>query len=219
MNYENVRKGVSKIFTGEIISLIGTITLMITGILSVLAVAMDETGENPETLFVTTGIFAIVSIILMLVAYILNLVGVGQAAKDEPSFRSAFYMAIFGIVFSVLSGFLGNASEGNSFAQRILSLIPDLINLIMMICIVSGILNISANLHNSEMVGKGETILRIVFTVAIINLVVRVVSGLIQSYTGAYVMVAILAFSGILTIINYFLYLSYLSKAKKMLVA
>lgn len=190
---------------------------MITGILSVFALAMEETGETPETLFITTGVFAIVSIVLMLTAYIINLVGIGQAAKDEASFRSAFYAAIFGIVFSVLSGFLGNASEGNSFAQRIISIIPDLINLIMMICIVSGILRISAELHNSEMVGKGETILRIVFTVTIISFVVRVVGGLIQSYAGMYVMAAIVAFSGILTVVNYFLYLSYLSKAKKML--
>ena len=217
MNYENAGKGISKIFTGEIISLIGTVTLMITGILSVFALAMEETGEQPETLFITTGVFAIVSIVLMLTAYIINLVGIGQAAKDEASFRSAFYAAIFGIVFSVLSGFLGNASEGNSFAQRVISIIPDLINLIMMICIVSGILRISAEMHNSEMVGKGETILRIVFTVTIISFVVRVVGGLIQSYAGMYVMAAIVAFSGILTVVNYFLYLSYLSKAKKML--
>ena len=217
MNYENAGKGISKIFTGEIISLIGTVTLMITGILSVFALAMEETGEKPETLFITTGVFAIVSIVLMLTAYIINLVGIGQAAKDEASFRSAFYAAIFGIVFSVLSGFLGNASEGNSFAQRIISIIPDLINLIMMICIVSGILRISAEMHNSEMMGRGETILRIVFTVTIISFVVRVVGGLIQSYAGMYVMAAIVAFSGILTVVNYFLYLSYLSKAKKML--
>ena len=217
MNYENVRKGVSKIFTGEIIGLFGSVALMVTAVLSVLALAMSETGESADTLFITIGILAIVSIALMLVAYIINLVGVGQASKDESSFRSAFYMAIFGIVFSVLSGFLGNASEGNFFAQRLISMIPELVNLIMMICIVSGILNISATLHNSEMVSKGETILRIVFTVAMISLVVRAVSGLIQSYVGTYIVMSILAFSGILSVVNYFLYLSYLSKVKKML--
>lgn len=217
MNYENVRKGVSKIFTGEIIGLFATVALMVTAVLSVLALAVNESGKSANTLFVTVGILAIVSIVLMLVAYIINLVGVGQAAKDEASFRSAFYIAIFGIVFSVLSGFLGNASEGNFFAQGLISMIPELINLIMMVCIVSGILNIFATLHNSEMVGKGETILRIVFTIAMISIVVRAFSGLIQSYVGTYIVMAVLAFSGILSVINYFLYLSYLSKVKKML--
>lgn len=219
MNYENVRKGISKIFAGEIISLVSAVTLMVTAILSVFALAAEEVTEQAGGLFISVGLFAVISIVLMLVAYIINLVGIGQASKDEHSFRSALYAAIFGIVFAVLSGFLGNASESNSFAQRLLSLIPDLLNLIMMVCIVSGILNISATLHNSEMVGKGETILRIVFTVTIIGFVVRAVSGIIQSYIGAYLMIAILAFTGILSIINYFLYLSYLSKAKKMLAA
>lgn len=217
MIYENVKKGVSKIFAGEIIAIFGTVGLMVTAVLSVFALALSGAGKSADSLFIAIGICAIVSIILMLAAYIVNLVGIGQAAKDEVSFRSAFYAAIFGIVFSLLSGFLGNASEGNLFAQRLISMIPELINLIMMVCIVSGILNISAKLHDSEMVGKGETILRIVFTVSMISFVVRAISGLIQSFAGAYVVISVLAFSGLLSVINYFLYLSYLTKVKKML--
>ena len=98
---------------------------------------------------------------------------------------------------------------------RILGLVPDLINLFIMIYIVMGIRNLAKLLNDPVMEGKGETILKIVFVMGMIIFAARSLSEIVNTKEAFTIALIALGFAGILSIVSYILYLSYLSKAKK----
>lgn len=69
------------------------------------------------------------------------------------------------------------------------------------------------------MEGKGQNIMRIVFIMAMIIFAARSLSELVNTNVSETIAVAMVVFAGILNIVTYVLYLSYLAKAKKMLAA
>lgn len=214
MRFPNAEKGVKKIFTAEILGLLSAICLVAAAVTREVVGALTKASG---TIIIVATVTGIAALLLMLLSYVLNIVGISQASKDEDAFRISLYVAIFGIVFSLLSGFLGNAFEGNAYAQRIISVIPDLVNLCMMVYVVIGIRNLAVQLSDPVMEGKGQNILRTVFVMEIIIFVVRAFSGMIQTDAAAMIAIACLGFAGILSIVTYVLYLAYLSKARKML--
>lgn len=214
MKFQNAEKGIKKIFTAEILGLISSIGFIVMAVLGYLAI-----GNQADSLYIATAICGVATGILMLIGYILNIVGIVNASKDEESFKTSLYIAIFGIVFSFVSGFLGNAFADNAYLSRILGAIPDVVNLLIMIYIVMGIRNISKLLGNPVMEGKGQNIMRIVFIMAMIIFAARSLSELVNTNVSETIAVAMVVFAGILNIVTYVLYLSYLAKAKKMLAA
>ena len=123
MKFPNAYNGVKKIFTAEILSLIGTISLIIAAILVLATGAMVETGAADaavnETMGMAAGfaIFGLVGSILMLVAFIMNLVGILSARKDEGLFNTALAFTIIGIVAAVLTSLFSKNELFSDFAQ------------------------------------------------------------------------------------------------------
>ena len=212
MRFPNAYKGIKKIFTAEILGLIGSIGLIATAVLAMLALE-----ERSDALLIATGACAVFAGVFMLISYILNIVGLSQASHDDDSFRSAFYISIFGIVFSVLSAFLGNVFRDNVFVTRSLNIIPDLINLFIMVMVIVGIRTLSRRMGDPVMEGKGENIIRLLFVMGIVILAARFILIIFTTTFAGALAVSMVCFAGILSVITYILYLIYLAKAKKML--
>lgn len=210
MKFPNALKGVKKIFAAEVLGILAAVCLLLTGVFAVLVSAVP-------VLTVPMIVFGVAAAALMLIGYILNITGIVQASKDEYSFKTALFATIFGIVFSLLSGFLANAFSGNEYILRIIGAIPDIINLCVMIFIIMGIRGLARQLHDSVMDGKGQNIMNILFLLELIVFVARAVTAMIQAdWTNSLVLVTVI-FAGVLNVVVYVLYLIYLAKAKKML--
>lgn len=213
MHYPNAEKGIRKIFVAEILGLCGAIALTITVVLGLLV-------EVDDILAIPAILCGVAAVVLMLLSHIFNIVGITRASKDEYTFRYALYAVIFGIFFSLLSGFLNDVFDGNEYAQRLISLIPDLVNLITMVFIVMGIRNMATALNDPVMESKGRNILTIAFVMEMIIFAARAFSGFIPEGSDlAIIELIVVGFAGMLSIVTYILYLSYLAKARRMLAA
>ena len=212
MKFPNAEKGIGKIFIAEILALIGTICVAAAAIFATLAI-----GTTSGTMLILAGAFAIIMVIVMLISYIINIVGIAQASKDEDGFKTALYLTIFGIISTVVTGILSGVFPDSNFVSGIKDILPDIINLFIMICIVLGIRSMAAQLNDSAMERKGDNIIKVLFSVEVIILVARVIALIIRNNIGATIAVIVLCIAGVLNIVLYVLYLAYLSKAKKML--
>ena len=116
MKFPNAAKGVKKIFTAEILSLIGqilaavsTIAVLIAILTSGITVESLKTGNGFEGLvgfLLIAGIAWIVMGIFMFIAMIIRIVGIAQARRDEDNFTAALVFQIMSIVTTLLTIFL-----------------------------------------------------------------------------------------------------------------
>ena len=217
MKFPNAAKGVSKIFTAEILSLIALVAVGIMSIFSAFVVATSQGNSDLSTGFVASAagfvVFGAVAGILGIIALILNIVGVVQTAKDEDSFRVIIYLT----VLSLIVAFAAAVFSGNQFASNLSKTVSDLVSLICSVLVVLGIINMAAQYNNIEIIEKGGKIFKIIIIVGLLSLIMRCISIIIPNQNGAVIILILAIISLILGIVQYCIYLSFLSKAKKML--
>ena len=235
MRFPDAARGVKKIFAAEILALFGRLSIIAAIIF--LAVAIISGGASAEGLAsgtadvdqVISGIAAssvggllgavicfIAASVLSIIAYILRIVGVVQARKNEDVFGTALAFIIIGLVCTALYViFEGISPVVSSFANTV----ADLMEVLVTVFVVSGIVKLSDQLNNGEVAKKGIFIIKLIVFInafALIgNLIMSFMGGVNDSSDLASVIIAIVV--SVLSIVEYILYLSFLVKAKKML--
>ena len=219
MRFPNAHNGVKKIFTAEILSLIGTVTLIIAAILALATGAMVETGTADAAVNATMGmaagfaIFGLVGSILILVAFIMNLVGILSARKDEGLFSTALAFTIIGIAVSVLAGIFSKNELFGDFAQ----IITTFAEMMVAYYVVQGIMNLAVRLQNTEMYERGNQVRKYLMIAYCVPIIIHFISTILSMNTDSVLAEGLALFASVVTLVVYVIYLGYLSKAKKML--
>ncbi len=217
MKFGNAHQGVKRIFTAEILGLLASICLTLTlGFVALGVVTVDtkSTGAAIAS-FGGMAIFGLGAVVLAIISFIIEIIGVSNASKDEGSFKIALYLIIASIVVTVVSGIFSK----NETVSGICTVLGDVIRLAITIMIIEGIRHLAAILNDSDMENRGTNLFKVIIVIYALIILARIIS-LIFSGTGSKVLSGILVFgAGILSIIQYILYLIYLSKARKMLAA
>lgn len=220
MRFPNAAKGVKKIFSAEILSLIGALvggvmtTLII--VLGISANAQDDIGVGITfTLVIVLGIAALA---IVLVGGILNIVGYIQAAIDESDFRKAIFCTVLYIIFSVASTLIGAQTGFLGWLATAFHAISQIAKLCVTLFAIGGLMNLSAECNRSDLVEKGRNILTVIVWIYVISFVMifmtRVFRESVVNTTIASILSVVVI---VLGIIEYVLYLSYLLKTSKML--
>ena len=147
-----------------------------------------------------------------MIAYILTLVGIISAMKDEASFKTALIFAVIGLVAAGVASVFSTGVTGS-----IMQIVSNFANLMVTLYVVQGIVNLAAKLNDSDMVARGNKarwILTIAYCLPIIASLVASILAINKAGVAAAVIGLITA---LLTLVAYFIYLAYLSAAKKML--
>lgn len=222
MKFPNAANGVKKIFTAEILSLISGICMFVMIVLLVVALAAakavsggaDGAAAGAVASGAGTLVFGIGSGVLAIIAFILNIVGISKASKDEESFRMALFAVIGGIILSVIGTAFNNVNGYVSSIMQALQVVADLLALLY---VIQGIRYLSLKLNRPDIDQKGQNLFKIIFIVLVLQFIARIVviifGGMAASITAA--IIALIAV--ILSVIEYILYLAFLAKAKKML--
>lgn len=220
MKFPNAAKGVKKIFTAEILNLIGTIVMVIAAIVAAIGVAGASGAQSSDGKALVLGggimvalIFIAVYMILATIAYIMNLVGIINASKDETNFKSALLFLIVGIVTTILVA----AFRNNPVVYSLMVSLGNLMNVFVNIFVIAGGVKLADRLNRGDVSTKGTNVLKLIIVVAILSLIASLISsfmgGMVASVTAAVLFIVGL----VLNIIKYFMYLSYLSQLKKAL--
>lgn len=222
MKFPNAANGVKKIFTAEILSLISGICMFVMIVLLVVALAAakavsggaDGAAAGAVASGAGTLVFGIGSGVLAIIAFILNIVGISKASKDEESFRMALFAVIGGIILSVIGTAFNNV---NGYVSSIMQALQVVADLLVLLYVIQGIRYLSLKLNRPDIDQKGQNLFKIIFIVLVLQFIARIVviifGGMAASITSA--IIALIAV--ILSVIEYILYLAFLAKAKKML--
>ena len=219
MKFPNAAKGMKKIFTAEILILIAFACLLVGTILFLVGIAGTEYQGDAASMMAGGGmigavIFFVAFAVLAGISFILNLIGIINASRDEQNFKSALLFLFIGIVAVIISGFF---TYTNPTVCSLLYSVFRLMEVFVVIFVISGGVKLADRLNNGAVSTKGTNVLKLIIVTKIIELIVSLIAtfmgGMAASVTACILLIA--AF--VLSIIQYIMYLSFLSQAKKML--
>ena len=190
--YYNAAKGAHLLFIATILQLIGSV------LMSLSTVVMAGTYSIGGTLAMA-GIGGVI----VIVGYIMQLVAIANGGKDESMLRTAFILAIIGLILAIINAFFSNSA---------LTIISMIISIILTVMVILGFNNVMNNIGRSDVARKGNMAL-IIYVIAtvigqIINARVKGISaiysfGSLQTLIGMAVAVLILSIIGLVVYIIY----------------
>ena len=217
MRFPNAAAGVKKIFTSEILSLISGLLSVIAAIGGVVLAAAATSADNSSDAAAAAGlaglgiftVFGIGAAILLVIAFILKLVGINKAKVDEPAFKTAMIFVLVGIVATLIGGFINNDT-----VKSIFDIISSVASLCVTLYIIQGIKNLADQLNDGAVSAKGSKIFMLIACIYCIRILASIISLFAPTVAGILELVG-----AIVSIVQYIIFLTYLSQAKKMLAA
>lgn len=215
MKFPNAAKGISKIFTSEILALIAAIA---TGVATILAAVMYASAKTNSTAgAAASGIGMLVlglgASVLLVIALILQIVGVVQTSRDEDSFKMIIYLTIFTLIVAVVAAIFSRVTFLNNIANAV-SAIGGFVTTLL---IILGIGNLGVQVGNDEVIDKCSSQFKLILGIGIVALLARFFCIFLPTIPAQGIVIALAVVALVLNVIQYILYLSLLSKAKKML--
>lgn len=219
MSFPNAAKGIKRIYVAEILKLFAYICLAITAVAAAVALSSTEDGGASglsESLSLGAFILAVITglayVVLMIIAFIFNLTGYIKARSDNENFKTALVFLIVGIAFSVLSTFVINKGIGS-----ILYSLSTLSDTLATIFVIAGVMQIAFQIGREDINQKGKTVLKLIIAVECITFVLSFISTFFRGNTTSAISAVLMIASLLVSFIKYILYLSFLSKSKKLL--
>ena len=214
MRFPNAFRGIKKIWLAELLMLLAAVV----GIIMVIVMATNGTmvGEDiiiNESVKTPIAILGIVTAVIALVAFILNLVGLINANNDDPAFRIALLVTILGIVASAISAIWSNNETLNKWMDTALTIC----SLFASYYVLTGIANLAEKMSDAAtkaLALKSRTLVEGSFcATALFKLIISIFK--IQEGSTISTILAVIAL--LLELVSYILYLRALDKGKQML--
>ncbi len=223
MKFPNAFEGVKKIFLSEILTLIAGVLAVIGAIAalagSAIAVGIADTADMSDEAVAQVaggavaavgvgGVVALIGGIIMIVAFIIYLIGVNKAKKDNDNFAKAFMWVIISLIFSIIVGFF----SATPTVGPILSACSSVVSCLATFYIVNGIADLADQLGNSAVAGTARTLIKVLFVVYALQVIASLIGGFAS---GLSLILSIVA--TILGVIANIVYLIILAQGKKVL--
>ena len=214
MRFPNAYRGVKKIWLAEMLMLLAAIV----GIIMVIVMAANGTmvGEDiviNEGVKTPIAVLGIVTAVIALVAFILNLIGLINPNNDDSAFRIALLVTILGIVASAISAIWSN----NETLNKWMDTATTICSMFASYYVLTGIANLAEKMSDAATKAvalKSRTLVEGSFcATALFKLIISIFK--IQNGSTISTILAVIAL--LLELVSYILYLRALAKGKKML--
>ena len=214
MRFPNAYRGVKKIWLAEMLMLLAAIV----GIVIVIVAAMNGSmvGEDiviNEGVKTPIAVLGIVTAVIALVAFILNLVGLINARKDEAAFKVALFVTGLGIIAAAI----GAIWSSNAVLNKWMDTLTTIFSMFASYFVLTGIANLADRMPDPETKAvalKSRLLVEGSFcATAVFKLIINIFN--IQSGSTIHTIMAVVAM--LLELLAYILYLRALAKGRKML--
>jgi len=214
MRFPNAFRGVKKIWLAELLMLLAAVI----GIIMVIVMATNSTmvGEDiviNEGAKTPIAVLGIVTAVIALVAFVLNLVGLINANNDDSAFRIALLVTILGIVASAVSAIWSSNEVLNKWMDTALTIF----SMFASYYVLTGIANLAdimSDAATKALALKSRTLVEGSFcATALFKLIISIFK--IQDGSTISTILSVIAL--LLELASYILYLRALSKGKQML--
>lgn len=216
MRFPNAFRGVKKIWLAEMLMLL----VAILGIILVFVIAGnssvvgDEIILNEDAAKTPIAILGIGAALVALIAFVMNLVGLINARKDDSGFRIALIVTVLGIIASAISSIWGNDNKNLS---KWMDIAITICSMWASYYVLTGIANLAEQYPDPEtkaLALKSRTWVEGTFcATAIFKFIINIFN--IKDGSTIYTILSIVAL--LLELASYILYIRALSKGKKML--
>ncbi len=215
MKFPNTFKGIKKIWIAEMLMLLAAVlSIVLVFVIAGNSVVIDDAVVvNTEAVKTPTAIIGIGAAVIILVAFLLNLIGIINCRKDDKNFINALFATLLGVVCGVVNAIWG---ESNPRLGSWMEFVMVMESCYASYYVLTGVSNLSEAYPDEatkKLVDKSRNWLLGSFSLSAgLKLIVDIFN--IQDGTPKTIMaiVAVLA-----EIISYIIYLMALNKSKKML--
>lgn len=215
MKFPNTFKGIKKIWIAEMLMLLAAVlSIVLVFVIAGNSVVIDDAVVvNTEAVKTPTAIIGIGAAVIILVAFLLNLIGIINCRKDDKNFINALFATLLGVVCGVVNAIWG---ESNPRLGSWMEFVMVMESCYASYYVLTGVSNLSEAYPDEatkKLVDKSRNWLLGSFSLSAgLKLIVDIFN--IQDGTPKTIMaiVAVLA-----EIVSYVIYLMALNKSKKML--
>jgi hypothetical protein len=215
MRFPNAFRGVKKIWLAELLMLLAVVV----GIVLLVVVAANSTMEgeqvvvNQEAVKTPVAILGISAALIALIGFILNLVGLINARKDEEAFKVALLVTGLGIIAAAI----GAIWSSNAVLNKWMDTLTTIFSMFASYFVLTGIANLADRMPDPETKAvalKSRLLVEGSFcATAVFKLIINIFN--IQSGSTIHTIMAVVAM--LLELLAYILYLRALAKGRKML--
>jgi hypothetical protein len=212
MKFPNTFKGIQKIWIAEMLMLLASVLSIV-----LLFVVANNSAVVEDVLVVAidtpTQVLSIASAVLMIVAFVLNLIGIINCRKDDKNFVNALIATVLGVICGIVNAIWGEAKPRLGEWMEFVMVMESCYASYYVLTGVSNLSEAYPDPQTKKLVDKSRNWLLGSFCLsAILKLIVDIFN--IQDGTPKTIMgiVAVLA-----EIVSYVIYIMALNKSKKML--
>ena len=205
MKYPNAYSGVKKLFVSEILNIISAV-LMFAGIMVALLDGRSSLPDIDTVHFWSLASLVLLSAAVGIIAFIIQLIGLNQARKDEWYFNKALYFVIICTVCTV--GMTLTAGTVNS----IFAAIDEVFTLLVNIYIILAIFTLAEYLKDVYIQKTGKVVIPVITVLFGAALILQIVAGFVPRKAELLVVIK----SGF-EVLGYTVCMVYFGMAKKML--
>ena len=211
--YQNVKKGLDLLYLQQIIKIVEVVLTVVTSLFAALTVGSALLFSSVlTTLFgVLTGIFGFLLVAAAIADFVLGLLGILNASKDEILYKNALVWLVIGIAFTILGLFVkDNGKFIWKFIKSILDAGEGFCNFMVIYSVINATVNVAQAIGNVEVYSLGQQRANSFKTLYIVAIILQflafipVIGGLL-SLAGSVIMIII-----------FVQYLGFLGKAKMM---
>ena len=213
-SYPNAKKGINRIFLGELIAILGMVVIAIgSGILAVKGQTMTDlstytSGANIAALVILIGW------LMVLVAFLFKFFGISKASIDERDFKKAMALLVIGFVASIVHSAVDGRIE---VVAEIANIITNVCELLVTIFIISGIKSLAEKVNDRHVFDMCNRTYKLIIAVYVLIIALTVVALFVTNETMAVIAGLIALAIAILAIVAIIVFLSLLNNARKML--
>ena len=217
MRFPNALEGVKKIYKAEIIGLIGVIIGFVAAILALGGAVTASAGEGGGIGAVAIGGILLIAVaVLLIIAFIMNIIGLNKAKIDEENFKHALTMVIVGIVASVVLGATKEGTLLNSVGDNLSKICSLFVNYYVCTALIS----LAEKLGDAAVAQKAAKVRSLLMGVWLVSVVLNVLSDILQKNATLAIIAGVIALVAIIVeIVAYILYLGLLKRSSAMLEA
>ena len=209
MKFPNAYQGVKKIFTAEILSLIGAACMIIFAVFGVVALAGMATasGDTALTGGIGLAVFGLAGGILSLIGLLFLMIGTKRAAQDEPIFNQAYMYILCSLILTLASLIISSIWLYGTW-DNMSTTVANILAMIATIFIINGVQNLAKQLNRPDMVATGNTYMILLIVVYAVQIIVRIIPVFFGANAATSRVVGILSLAAeIVSLIVYILYL------------
>lgn len=215
MKYPNAYKGVKTLVKAMALNIAASVLFLLSALLFVAAginLSEDQIDLNAlnTTAIIGIALATLGALIISLVSFILQIIGLMRGMKDEPLFKTALVYVFVGLAATLASSLM--TGMVNSQLTDSFKILSEVSTLLISLYIIFALRSLAQKLGNSKIDFKGKALIWVLISVFLMTIVSRII-GISSSELSS----VLSALAAVFDLIGYCLFLIYLIQSKKML--